>query len=101
MPEERSGRKRRRSRRRRGGGGGAPEETGEATKTAGRKAPSLPDWNWRTFPVFFAFALGVFLMGLLGALPDVGPALFFISLGGVAFGLAHILTRQVIARWRR
>lgn len=28
----------------------------------------LPQWNWRTFPVFFAFALGLFLGSYFGVL---------------------------------
>ena len=63
--------------------------------------PQPPDWQWRTFPVFFALVVGLFVMGLAVALPALSMVLFFGSLAGVAFGLAHIFTRRFIARRRR
>ena len=64
--------------------------------------PQPPDWQWRTFPVFFALVLGLFVMGLaVPGLPALSMVLFFASLAGVAFGLAHIVTRTFIARRRR
>ncbi len=96
MAEERV-RRRRRRRRRRGGGGGEVSPAQEEAPTR----PPPPDWQWRTFPVFFAFVLGLFVMGLAVADPILSVVLFFVSLAGVAFGLAHIVTRTIIARRRR
>lgn len=58
-------------------------------------------WQWRSFPVFFAFACGIFLMGLLSVEPGntIGVIVFYIALFGVAFGAAHIVTRW-LAEWR-
>lgn len=57
-------------------------------------------WQWRSFPVFFAFVCGAFVMGLLnGATNPVGLVFFYIILFGVAFGAAHIVTRW-FAEWR-
>ncbi len=91
---------RRRRRRRRRGGGGEASAAGPAGQEAVTK-PAVPDWQWRTFPVFFAFALGMLVMGLVVGSPTLGVVFFFAALGGVAFGLAHIVTRTVIARRRR
>ncbi len=100
VPEEQVRRKRRRRRRRRGGGGGGGGgEPERAVEEKGRRA-EVPDWQWRTFPVLFAFVLGMLVMAFAFSLPGIGVAFFFIAIGGVAFGLAHILTRQIIARRR-
>lgn len=45
------------------------------------------EWNFYSFPVAFAFFLGAFIATLLYPL---GFFVFFISLFGVSFGLAHI-----------
>lgn len=57
-------------------------------------------WEWRTFPVFFAFVCGAFLMGWVA----FTPAWWLVSLAsmaGVAFGLAHIFTRWLAVRRAR
>ena len=97
MAEEQVRRKRRRRRRRGGGGGGG----GESQPAEAEAPPALPDWQWRAFPVFFAFAVGMLVMGIVAPLPGISFAAFVISLAGVAFGLAHIVTRRFIARRRR
>jgi len=58
-------------------------------------------WRWLSFPVFFAFVCGVFLMGLLSVERGntVGVVVFYVALFGVAFGAAHIATRW-LAEWR-
>lgn len=97
MAEERVRRRRRRRRRRGGAGGGEVSPTQAEAPTR----PPPPDWQWRTFPVFFAFVLGLFVMGLAVADPILSVVLFFASLAGVAYGLAHFVTRTIIARRRR
>ena len=95
MAEEQVHRRRRRRRRRRGGsGGGAPEATETET------SPALPDWRWRTFPVFFAFVAGALVMALVAG-SIIGFAVSWLAVLGMAYGLAHIVTRQFIARRRR
>lgn len=89
-------RRKRRRRRRRGGGGAATADQPAAAPAA------LPDWQWRTFPVAFAFVLGALAMALLVALaPRAFPVWLSIALFGVAFGLAHILGRRWLATRRR
>jgi hypothetical protein len=60
----------------------------------------IADWNFRTFPVIFAFACGAFVATLLllltgGALVSV---LWVISLFGVSFGVAHIIGHTIRKR---
>ena len=53
-------------------------------------------WRWRSFPVFFAFVCGAFLMGLVSEPTSniVGFVFFYVVLFGVAFGAAHFVTRH-------
>ncbi len=52
-------------------------------------------WHWRSFPVFFAFVVGAFLMGLVNGTNNIVSAVFFyVALFGVAFGAAHYVTRR-------
>jgi len=60
---------------------------------------ALSQWEWRTFPVFFAFMLGIVVMGLVAPTP-LG-LIFYVGLFGVAYGVAHILTRMWVARRNR
>ena len=87
--------RRRRRRRRRGGAGavGAPE--------AKSSAPAAPDWQWRTFPVFLALMVGLLVGAIATGIPGLSVAVLLIALTGVAFGVAHIFTRAVVARRRR
>ena len=96
MVEERS-RRRRRRRRHRGGGGGADSAAGPEPQPQAKATPQPPDWRWRSFPVFFAFVCGAMTIFLLSAVFRA-DLLFFGALFGVAFGLAHIVTRQLRGR---
>lgn len=70
-----------------------------------RIAP-LPEWQWRTFPVFFAFVLGGFIgvyTGLIAASASqtVQSVVFILFSSLMGFGLARLGTqwmkrRQVI-----
>jgi Flp pilus assembly protein TadB len=57
-------------------------------------------WRWRSFPVFFAFVCGAFVMGMLVTSP-AGPIFFYLALFGVAFGGAHMVTRWLAERRMR
>ncbi len=71
----------------------------ESRQPPTRPAPRpLPEWNWRTFPVFFAFVVGIVIMGLVAPTP-LG-LIFFGGLFGLAYGMAHILTRMWVTRRR-
>jgi Flp pilus assembly protein TadB len=70
-----------------------------ATTQQAEGQPAL-GWEWRTFPVFFAFVAGLFIMGLvMGTI--VGVVLFYLALMAVAFGLAHIFARWLALRRAR
>jgi len=66
------------------------------------KAPerSLPEWNWRTFPVFFALVVGLVVMGLAVYSPILSFIVFVMGLFGLAYGVAHILSRMWVSRRR-
>lgn len=54
-----------------------------------------------TFPVLFAFSLGVFVMGLLYSIPAVGQLLFLLGVVGTSYGLAHVIVRRMAERRAR
>jgi hypothetical protein len=68
---------------------------------------AMPTWAWRTFPVFFAFALGLFVGVFVGVPSGIAneqgngvPALI-IFLGAaiiLGFALSRITTRWLLAR---
>lgn len=98
---------RRRSRRRR---------DHEPAATAGQPVPQelrpgsvrpLTPWNWRTFPVYFAFSFGLFLGVYAGALGVIagndGNNTFFLLISVAAailfgFGLSRVAVRWMMAR---
>ena len=91
-------RRRRRRKGRRKGVGPAYQQQ-QAPKTPPKAQPRLPpEWNGRTFPVFFAFVAGIVIMGLVAN--TLLGLIFFGGLFGLAFGVAHILTRMWVARRR-
>ncbi len=106
MPGEQQGRRRRRRTRRRDSHGIERQATGQdaSERASYARRPEarhpLVQWNWRTFPVLFAFVTGVVLMGLATVAEPFFFVFFFAGLFGVAFGLAHIVTRVIIARRR-
>jgi hypothetical protein len=71
-------------------------------------AVTMPRWNWRTFPVYFAFAIGGFLglyMGIIagatgnGALTAVVFGIWAVLLG---FGLSRLTSTWLLSRgWAR
>ena len=59
------------------------------------------DWNFKTFPTYFAFASGIFLASLLVyLLPEVWYLVFILALFGFSFGCVHIFTRLVVNKSR-
>ena len=63
---------------------------------------SLPDWQWFTFPVFFAFFLGALIMAVLNGSPGTGIAAIaqYVVLAGISYGLARIVVRKLFAERR-
>lgn len=76
-------------------------ETKDAPVTAARVLP-LPDWKWKTFPVYFAFALGGFIGMYTGVIAGVNSGYFSIIavvwaiLLGVGF--SRFSTRWIMSR---
>lgn len=61
----------------------------------------LPQWRWRTFPVFFAFVAGVLVASLINPPKgDVGYAVQLAALAGFGYGLAHLFVTNVIMAGR-
>jgi glycerol-3-phosphate acyltransferase PlsY len=67
----------------------------------------LPEWKWRTFPVYFAFSLGAFVGLYLGLIAAAGPAWLgtavFITVAILlGLGLSRLTTRWLVTReWMR
>lgn len=69
-----------------------------AIAPAGR---ALPQWKWRTFPVFFAFVAGLLVASIIN--PPNGDAGYALQLGALAafgYGLAHLFVTNVIVAGR-
>ncbi len=66
------------------------------------KVAALPEWRWRTFPVFFAFFLGALVMAVLNGAPDNELAAIaqFVVLAALSYGLARIVVRKLFAERR-
>lgn len=61
--------------------------------------PALPEWKWRTFPVYFAFALGGFIGAYCGYLTGFVHADSGNSLPStIMFGIAAVLLGFGVAR---
>ena len=58
------------------------------------------EWEWRTFPVFFAFAMGGFLSLIAGIVGGpLGLTVVFALFGGmVGFGVSRIGSRELVKR---
>ena len=66
------------------------------------KPRSRPDWRWRSFPVFAAFAAGMLIAFVVneGTVNPVAFVLQLVALLGVGYSLAHLLVTNVIAAGR-
>lgn len=98
--------KRRGRRKRKVEGTGQPSAHPHQT-AAERVLRPLPDWKWRTFPVYFAFALGAFVGLYLGLIAAAGPAWLgtavFVTVAiMLGLGLSRLTTRWLVTRdWMR
>jgi hypothetical protein len=67
--------------------------------TEAREKPPLPDWKWKTFPVYFALSLGLFVGAYAGYVTgfihsDSGNSLP----STIMFGIAAVLLGFGVAR---
>jgi hypothetical protein len=76
----------------------------EPARPAGRvdRESVLPQWRWRTFPVFFAFVTGMLLAFFVneGTVNPLAFLLLLAALLGFGYCLAHILVTNFIVAGR-
>jgi hypothetical protein len=85
------------------GGPATRQRAGVAPREAAAAGagPRLPEWRWRTFPVFFAFVAGVLLASLINPPnSDFGYAVQIAALAGFGYGIAHLFVVNVIVAGR-
>ncbi len=86
--------------RRHASGANAPFGTATAPSARRVKASSRvrPDWRWRTFPVFAAFAAGMLVAFLVNE-GSANPVAFVVQIAallGVGYSLAHLIVSNVV-----
>lgn len=62
----------------------------------------MPQWKWRTFPVFCALVAGILIASVANGVPDNAAAavLQIAALGGVGYAIAHLFVTNVIIAGR-
>ena len=73
-----------------------------ATGLQPTKRRTRPDWRWRSFPVFAAFATGMLIAFVVNQ-GSVNPIAFVLQLAallGVGYSLAHLFVTNVITAGR-
>lgn len=95
MPDSQYARRRRRPRTPR-----RAEEQAAAVAPKSSAPGVLSQWQWATFPVFVAFALGVVVMGLFAS-TGLALVVFFAGVFCLSLSVAHVVRRQIIASRRR
>ena len=79
----------------------ADKEQATAAEAPVRRAPNLPEWKWRTFPVLAAFVAGLLVDSLFNPpASDAGTALRIVALLGAGYVLAHVFVTNVIVARR-
>jgi hypothetical protein len=71
------------------------------TQDTGASGRASPRWNWRTFPVFFAFVTGALVASVVN--PPSGTVGYVVQLAavaGVGYGIAHLFVTNVIVAGR-
>ncbi len=63
---------------------------------AGRRVSPARDWRWRTFPVFFTFAVTVFASAVLGTI-GFATLLLLVGIVALAAGMAHLVSIVLVA----
>lgn len=91
------------SRRRRRRVRGPSEGGGEEKAKAQSAAPALPEWRWRTMPVFVALSAGLFVGLLLGSGAIEGgtttaTVIFLIVAGMLGISISRVVMRLLMQR---
>ncbi len=72
-----------------------------ARSATASKSPALPQWRWRTFPVFFAFVAGMLVASIVNPPSGkAGYAVQLVALAGFGYGLAHLFVTNVVVAGR-
>jgi len=72
-----------------------------AAEARATRMPNLPQWKWRTFPVFAAFVAGLLVDSLFNPpASDAGTILRIIALLGTGYVVAHVFVVNVIVARR-
>lgn len=87
---------------RRGAVGSASARTPAGAGTDARTRRGLPDWHWRTFPVFAALVTGMLIAFVVneGSVNPAAYVLQIVALLGVGYCVAHFVVRNVIVAGR-
>ena len=81
-----------------------PAPSTDATSASVYVPPPMPEWKWKTFPVYFAFSIGGFIglyFGVIVAGVDNSTFTTVVFIGFallLGFGLSRISTRFLISR---
>ena len=69
---------------------------------AERRRPAERRWQWRTFPVFAAFVVGLLIASIINGEPSntVAAIVQLLALLGVAYVLVHLFVMNVIIAGR-
>lgn len=72
------------------------------TPPRARRRRVTPDWQWRTFPVFCAFVVGLLIASIVNGEPGnaLGAIVQLAALVGVAYALIHLFVMNVIVAGR-
>jgi hypothetical protein len=73
-----------------------------AARRAATDARRRPDWRWRTFPVFAAFAAGLLAAFLVNE-GSANPVAFVVQIAallGVGYSVAHLIVSNVVRAGR-
>lgn len=82
----------------------AEPELTDAKKNEASGVLPMPEWHWRTMPVFFAFSLGGFIgleLGIIaGSVDNNGITFAALTVFALMFGLAfsRVMTRFLLSR---
>lgn len=91
---------RRRRRRTRGHSGDGGEAAGKPAPAT--TPPPLPEWNWRTMPVFIALSVGLFVGLYLGVAVSgtgiVATIVFLVIAGMLGISVARYVMRLLMQR---
>ena len=66
------------------------------------RSAGMPDWRWRSFPVFCAFVAGLLIASIINGEPNNTPAAVvqIVALVGVVYAVVHLFVINVLISGR-